>query len=151
MRDHQLDREATELLLQEVPTGFLASISPDGRPYVTPVHFVFIEGKIYVHGNPKGTKIDNLKRDPRVSFTVVADGGIIHGDEACETNTRFRSAIIQGEARMLSEPARALIVLDAFVQKYTPQHFGRELPPGKVKATGIIEVDILSATGKYYS
>ena len=35
-----------------------------------PVHFVYFDGKIFVHGLPKGQKIENIAADPRVSFCV---------------------------------------------------------------------------------
>ena len=151
MLEHQLESPETEKVLREVSTGYLATTGSDGFPYVTPVHFIFFEGRIFIHGNPNGTKIDNLKADPRGSFAAAAEEGLIHADEACNTNTRFRSALIKGKARVLTDPSRAPVILEEFVRKYTPQHLGKALPADALEITGIIEIDILSVTGKYFS
>ncbi|MDR2404785.1 MAG: pyridoxamine 5'-phosphate oxidase family protein [Deltaproteobacteria bacterium] len=151
MRDYQLERGKILELLKTSSTGHLATVGEDGYPYVTPVHFVYQDPFIFIHGNPKGTKIENLKENPKVSFELTKELGLLQADEACETNTRFESVIVKGVARVLAERDRAEGILMDFVRKYTPQHMDKALPVEKIKMTGIIEIKIEAITGKYYS
>jgi nitroimidazol reductase NimA-like FMN-containing flavoprotein (pyridoxamine 5'-phosphate oxidase superfamily) len=151
MRLYQLDAKRVEAVLREAPTGYLGTVGPDGYPYVTPVHFVWLEGKIYIHGNPKGTKIDNLRANPKVSLAIAIEGGLIHSDSGCDTNTRFESVIVKGDARVFADRDRAPQILEEFVAKYTPQHKDKPLDPKNVRMTGILEIEVAAVTGKYYS
>jgi nitroimidazol reductase NimA-like FMN-containing flavoprotein (pyridoxamine 5'-phosphate oxidase superfamily) len=129
----------------------MATIGEDGHPYVIPVHYVHSDGNIYIHGAMKGLKIDNILQNPRVSFEVTLEEGLIHADEPCDTNTKFKSVVIKGEARIVEDDSIKRKVLDLIVKKYTPRHAGKEFPDGAFQITGIIEIKILALTGKYYT
>ena len=70
----QLDeREAWEIL-RSAKRGVLSVAGDDGYPYGVWLN-PHIEGdRIYFHGAKEGHKIDALRQDARVSFTVI-DGG----------------------------------------------------------------------------
>lgn len=70
MKTHQLDRQQIDSLLDRAEVASLATINADGTPYVAPVHFLYQEGAVYVHGLPAGQKIDNIKANPAVCLTV---------------------------------------------------------------------------------
>ncbi|WP_291302629.1 pyridoxamine 5'-phosphate oxidase family protein [Desulfovibrio sp. MES5] len=151
MKKYPLSQEKIHDLLTVEPVGRLASTGADGFPYITPVHFVFMEGKIVIHGLAVGEKLANIKRDPRVCFEVERMLGLIHdAEKPCDTNTTYESVIIRGHATVVADTDVKLAVLDAFVRKYTPQHSGKSYPEAMVKMTGIIELSIQSCTGKYY-
>jgi nitroimidazol reductase NimA-like FMN-containing flavoprotein (pyridoxamine 5'-phosphate oxidase superfamily) len=151
MRDHQLTLQDSEAVLNKVSTGHLATLGQDGFPYVTPVHYVYADNHIYVHGALKGTKMNNIQSNPCVSFEVTQELGLIDADAPCNTNTRFQSVIVKGEARIVDDSALRQKVLDLIVKKYTPQHEGKEFPIGALKITGVIAIKILAITGKYYT
>ena len=68
MKEHPLSEEEISVLLLSQPVGNLGTISPDGFPYITPVHFVVIEAKIYIHGLCAGQKIDYLRANAKIGF-----------------------------------------------------------------------------------
>jgi nitroimidazol reductase NimA-like FMN-containing flavoprotein (pyridoxamine 5'-phosphate oxidase superfamily) len=151
MLHHQLGLQDSEAVLAKCSIGHMATISEDGYPYVIPVHYVHSDGKIYIHGASKGLKIDNINQNPRVSFEATLEEGLIQADEPCDTNTKFKSVVIKGEARTVENDSLKRKVLDLIVNKYTPQHSGKEFPSGAFDITGIIEIKILALTGKYYT
>ena len=57
--------------LNEQPVIRVATVSPDGRPQVTPVCHVVWRGKIYWASDFGAVKLKNLERNPRVA--LVAD------------------------------------------------------------------------------
>jgi nitroimidazol reductase NimA-like FMN-containing flavoprotein (pyridoxamine 5'-phosphate oxidase superfamily) len=76
--------------------------------------------------------------------------GLIDGEDACSTNTRFRSVVVLGRAVIIEDEARRQAVLEAFVLKYAPRHKGRAFPEGMLAATGVIGVEIGAVTGKFF-
>lgn len=152
MKTHQLPQSEVHALLDRSLTGTLSTIAPDGAPYSVPVHFVFLDSAIYFHGLPAGQKLDNLKTDPRVCFTVYEMRGLLldPDEKPCDTNTAYVSAVVQGTAKLLDIRVEKQRVLSAIVAKYTPQLAGRELPSNMVKGTAVVQISIEKMTGKYY-
>ena len=152
MKTHPLSQEQIDMLLSSATTGSLATLNSDGSPYVTPVHFLHSDGTIYLHGLPKGKKIDNIKADPRVSMTVYEmDSLLLDPDEKpCDTNTKYQSVIISGTAVLIDDMERKKEILGGIVGKYTPHLAHKELPDNMVKGTAVIKINIQEITGKYY-
>ncbi len=105
MKTHPLSEERLNDLLSRVQTGSLATLNADGTPYNTPVHFVHINECIYVHGLPKGQKIDNIIRDSKVGFTVYDMQELLFdaNGKPCDTNTKYESAIATGSAALVED------------------------------------------------
>lgn len=150
MKHHQLTDEQICSLLKTEKTGHLATLNPDGSPYVVPVHFVYSDERIYIHGLPKGQKIDNLTQDARVCFCVERMDGILLDERPCDVNTAYQSAVIKGHAKMISDMALKNTVLRHIIEKYTPSLAAAPLPEAAVRGTGVIEITIDEWTGKYF-
>jgi len=151
MKEHPLSAEEISALLLSQSVGNLGTVSSEGFPYVTPVHFVVLEGKIYIHGLCAGQKINYIKANPKIGFEVFKMNGLIHDPELpCDTNTDYQSVIIQGTAKVIGDDQLKIQVLDEVVKKYTPQHVGKSYPPAMLKATGVIEIIPIATTGKYF-
>lgn len=152
MKTHPLNQEQIDKLLLSAATGSLATLNSDGSPYVTPVHFIYTNDAIYLHGLPKGQKIDNIKADPRVSIAVYEMDSLLldPNEKPCDTNTKYESVIISGRALFIDDADHKKEVLKGIVQKYTPHLDQRELPDSMVKGTAVIKIEIQEITGKYY-
>lgn len=152
MKTHPLTEELIGRLLERTQTGSLATINADGTPYVTPMHFVYVQNTLYAHGLPKGQKISNLTNDPRVCFCVYQMDQLLldPNEKPCDTNTKYESVIMSGNATLLKDIDKKEMVLKQIVKKYTPHLADRELPANMVKGTAVIQIDITEITGKYY-
>lgn len=151
MKQHQLTKEEIDNVLNDGQVGRIASHNENGYPYVVPVHYVVYDEKIYIHGLIKGQKISNLIRSNKVGFEVDEMGEIIPDNEnPCDTNTAFRSVIILGTAKMIEDRLVKEKILQMIVEKYTPQLSHLSFPENMMKATGIIEIEPVEVTGKYY-
>ena len=75
IRQQLPDEEALEVL-KSARRGVLSVTGDDGWPYGVWLNPYYREadGRIYFHGAKEGHKIDALRRDARVSFTVIDDG-----------------------------------------------------------------------------
>ena len=153
MKTHPLSDDRLNDLLNRVETGSLATMNEDGTPYNTPVHFVYINSSIYVHGLPKGQKIDNIIRNSKVGFTAYDMQALLldENGKPCDTNTKYESIILSGNAMLVEDIQVKEDILKKVVEKYTPHLAGKELPAPMVKGTAVIQIDIMEMTGKYYS
>jgi len=75
-----LTPEAIEKL-EKQQTIWFGSVRPDGKPHLTPVWFVWHDGKLYVGIDPNSVKSRNLKKNPWVvlaledgSHPVICEG-----------------------------------------------------------------------------
>ncbi len=153
MKTHQLDIEQIEALLRTEQVGTIAVVGADGAPYVTPVHFLYADGQIHLHGLPKGQRMEAIQRDGRVSFNVYRMDRLLLDEEGkpCDTNTQYQSVIIQGEAALVTDPARKVQLLKGIVEKYTPQLADVALPENMVRGTAVVSIRIAQMTGKYWA
>lgn len=152
MKTHPLTEHQTSRLLQRAQTGSLVTLNPDGTPYSTPIHFVYYSGAIFVHGLPKGKKLDNIAHDSRVGFSVYEmDKLLLDPDgKPCDTNTKYESVIISGTAKLVDDIEEKRNVLKKIVEKYTPHLVNNEIPNNMVKGTAVIRIEVTEMTGKYY-
>ena len=152
MQTHPLTEQQINHLLQRAQTGSFATLNPDGTPYSTPIHFVYCGGAIFVHGLPKGKKLDNIAHDSRVGFSAYEMDELLLEPQGkpCNTNTKYESVIISGTAKLVDDIEEKRNVLKKIVEKYTPHLVNNEIPNNMVKGTAVIRIDVVEMTGKYY-
>ena len=144
-----------EAILTAARIGRMATVGPDGYPYVTPVNFVYDRACIYFHCALKGEKLDNIARDPRVCFEVDLPLAYIDLDAnpdggACKLHQFYHSVIIRGEARVLPDGEQKAAALNALVAKHEP---GRAFAPvdgamPACRACAVVEIKPRHMTGK---
>lgn len=152
MKKYQLSEEQIDRLLIDLPVASLATINTDATPYVTPVHFLYFNDCIYVHGLPVGKKIDNIKANPCVSLSVYKMGNFLFDSEEnpCDTNTEYESVILQGIASFVTDLDTKKMILNEIVKKYAPHLSSKTLPINMIEGTAVIKITIEQKTGKYY-
>jgi len=146
-------------VLTQADWGLLSMQGPDGWPYSVPMNFVFKDGKLYVHGAMTGKKLDLLKADTRVQFTVVQEYARIPSyatGPSCSSATQFfKSVMVRGRAELVLEPARKVEVFQALMTKYQPEGGYAPLDlldpraAAMLKATALIAIEPIETTGKF--
>ena len=149
--NHQMGSDGVSRLLERAKVAAIATVNEDGTPYVTPIHYVCLEGRIYFHGLGKGQKVENIAARPSVSMTVwEMDSLIIEGETPCNVNTGYESVVISGKATIVEDMVEKEAALKALVGKYVPQMGDRRMPEASVRNTAVVRVDLESVTGKAY-
>ncbi|MBE5775071.1 MAG: 5-nitroimidazole antibiotic resistance protein [Clostridiales bacterium] len=100
----QISLEECREVLRRATSGVLGLYGDDGYPYTVPISFVYEEGgdglgTIGFHCARTGHKIDAIRRDEKVSFTVIDRDEVV--PEA--RTTKFCSVIAFGRARILED------------------------------------------------
>ena len=107
---------------------------------------VYDEGHLYIHSAPMGHKIAALKANPKVSLCVI-EKDEIHPETL---TSYFRSVIVFGTARFVTDPKKKLAVLEKLVDKFAPDYRkeGEAEAHQKLAYVAIIDIAIEHITGK---
>ncbi len=139
-------RDEMEKLLREEEIGYLG-LSLDGKPYVVPLNYSYSEGKIFFHCGLKGKKLDSLKANPRVCFTVARQLGEVRehaGGNPCHVDSD--SVICYGRARMIEDLDERSKALNAFNRRFRPN--APDVAEERIRNCGVVEITICEMTGR---
>lgn len=144
---NKLSLEKTKQLLHNERRGILAVNGDEGYPYALPVNYYYdeINNKIYFHGAKVGHKVDALKTNDKICFTV-------YGHETIKEEKwapYVQSVILFGRCHLLEYNDQTMDKLKNFAMKYYPNE---KMVDDEIKATGkavqIYEITIEHLSGK---
>ncbi|MFU1793534.1 pyridoxamine 5'-phosphate oxidase family protein [Paenibacillus azoreducens] len=115
-----------EQFLSDMSFGFLGTVGEDGYPRVTPLNYVYHQGVFYFHGSRIGEKMEHLKANPRVSFSVADEFAVIPSyftdpHLACPATTYFKSVTASGRAVIVQDLAEKAGVFTLLMKKLQPE------------------------------
>jgi hypothetical protein len=96
--------------LEDADLAWLTTVRPDGRPHVTPLVFLWLDGSAFFVTGPEERKARNLEHNAHCILTTgsnVMDEGL--------------DIIVEGDAISVTDPVRRRMVSDAFGSKYLPR------------------------------
>ena len=144
----EMSREETIETLRNNTEGILATLNPDGSPHAIPMNYAYADNQIIMHCAKTGHKIDNIKQNNKVCFTVVGGYDLDKsGRAASGWNIYYRCVDIFGKATFIEEGTYEL--LEKFIAPFV-----KDLPdvpkmdPNAVRGTAVIVIDIEHMTGK---
>jgi nitroimidazol reductase NimA-like FMN-containing flavoprotein (pyridoxamine 5'-phosphate oxidase superfamily) len=139
-------RAEIEKVLQEEDTGYLG-LSMAGKPYVVPLNYHYVDGKVIFHCSFKGKKLDYIKANPNVCFAVGRQPGQVRehaGGDPCHVDSD--SVVCYGRARVLEDMAERNRALNAFNGRFRPG--ASELSMERVMKCCVVEISISEMTGR---
>jgi general stress protein 26 len=92
--------------LREAEVYWLSTVRPDGRPHVTPLLGIWLDGALYFCTGPDERKAKNLARNPRCVLTT-----------GCNRLAGL-DLVVEGQAAEVSGLAELRSVADTFESKY---------------------------------
>src|SRR5215510_4590851 len=144
---HARDDDWIRVFLQEARIGHIAS-SSDGQPFINPTMFWLDEEnhQIVFHSNVAGRIRSNIESNPKVSLEASELGKFLPSNVALEFSLQFRSVVIYGTARVVTDPDEARRLMYGLISKYFPkmtagQEF-REITDKELRATSIYVIQI---------
>ena len=147
------DDDWIRAFLKDSHIGHIAT-SIDGQPFINPTTFWYDEEnhQIVFHSNVAGRVRSNIEINPKVSLEASDLGKFLPSNVALEFSLQFRSVIVFGTARVVSDPAEARRLLYGLIGKYFPKMTAgkeyREITDKELRATSIYAIQIESWSGK---
>jgi len=122
------------------------SMVDNQKPYVVPLNYSYADGALYFHSAPEGRKVDILKKNPEVCFTIVSDYELVRAEKACSWTAEYRSVIGTGKTRILTEPEEKERGLAVFMGQYSGEDY--DFSGMSLDNLIVIRVDIETLVGK---
>ena len=139
------DTQEIESILHSAQICHLSMVD-DGKPYVVPINFGYEDNALYFHSASEGRKIDVLKQNPEVCFSVVARHEIVVSERACSWTAEFSSVTGTGKAEILNDREEVEKGLTILMQQYSDAEY--DFSDENLDGIVIIRVEIEEMTGK---
>ncbi|EOA56171.1 nitroimidazol reductase NimA-like FMN-containing flavoprotein (pyridoxamine 5'-phosphate oxidase superfamily) [Parabacteroides sp. PF5-5] len=149
-QDRLLDESGSIELLRTGEYGVLSmveSVDKEIGGYGIPLNYVW-DGNhsIYFHCAPEGYKLDCLKENPKVSFSVIGHTKVI----SHKFTTAYESIVVRGIVFMELTEKECMKALLLILDKYSPNNkeIGMKYAEKSFHRTNIIRLDIIEVSGK---
>ena len=145
----EYDRERVYAILDEAlvcHVGFIA----DGQPVVIPTGYGRIADVLYLHGSAASRMLRTLSEGVDVCVTVTLVDGLVLARSAFHHSFNYRSVVVFGRARMVTDREEKLAALRAFTEHVIAGRWNevREPNDGELKATTVLALPLSEASAK---
>jgi nitroimidazol reductase NimA-like FMN-containing flavoprotein (pyridoxamine 5'-phosphate oxidase superfamily) len=125
-------------------------ITVDGQPYVLPTTHARIDDRLYIHGSVASRLLKSMKEGIAVCVTVTLIDGLVLARSAFHHSMNYRSAVILGVAREVTDEVEKRAAFDAFVNHVVPGRTAdvRAADAQELKATSVLCLTITEASAK---
>ncbi len=129
--------------------GRLATCDAAGQPYISPLNYLFHQGKIYFHSQKSGRKLCNIAENSRVCFEVSAAAKIdVSDDRACACATRYTSVLTFGVARVLTDNREKAELLNLLTEKFAAGKAFQPVSEKNAAGCAVVEIAVEQISGK---
>jgi uncharacterized protein len=131
-----------EKIIQEAKICHLALVDNDA-PYVVPMNFGWEKGYLYLHSANHGRKIEILKNNNLVSFSIV---GKMEVTDKSSCKIAYRSVSGSGRAHIVTTVEEKVLGIRAVMRQILGEEF--EFPLKSLDRTTVFRIEILEIKGK---
>lgn len=146
------DKETVHGILD---SALLASVGfvQDGQPVVVPMLYGREGETIFLHGARKARVIRLLEATTTACLNVTHVDGLVYARSAFNSSMNYRSATVFGTPRLIEDADEKLRALRIISESTMPGRWDevRDSHENEVKMTGVIALDIESASAKISS
>ena len=145
--ERAVPEEAAEIL----SNGLVAHVGliEDGLPFVIPLSYHFDSerpDRLYLHGSIRSRAMENLASGVPVCVTVTLTDGLVYSRKAMNHSMNYRSVVLFGTAREVTDHDEKFALFDQMVQRYFPDRLlERDYnppPASDLGVTALVEVEI---------
>jgi nitroimidazol reductase NimA-like FMN-containing flavoprotein (pyridoxamine 5'-phosphate oxidase superfamily) len=143
------EREAVFAILD---AGFVCHVgfTVEGQPYVIPTNYGRSGDTLYLHGSAASRMLRTLSEGVPVSVTVTHVDGLVLARSAFHHSVNYRSVVILGTARLVTDPAEKMEALRVFTEHVMKGRWDdvRQPTEQELKATTVLALPIEEVSAK---
>src|SRR6185369_2193400 len=145
----EYDRARVYAILDEAFTCHVGFVV-DGRPVVIPTGYGRMKDVLYIHGSAASHMLRTLSGGIDVCVTVTLIDGLVLARSAFHHSFNYRSVVVFGKARVVTETAEKMAALRAFTEHVIPGRWDevREPNESELKATTVLALPLREASAK---
>ena len=137
------DLETIEQIIRKATICHL-SLVDDDEPYVVPVNFGYERDVIYFHSALEGQKVEIIKKNNKVCFSVIGNEEIEYNGDRCKV--KYRSVIGTGRAHILEKNKEKVHGLQSIMRHCIGYEYS--FAEDRLDLTLVVRIDIDSMKGK---
>ena len=142
-------RDAVKAILDEALVAHVG-FAHEGQPFVIPTLHARLGEEVYVHGSSASRTLRAVGAAIPVCVTVTLLDGMVFARSMFEMSVNYRSVVILGEARAVTDPEEKLRALHAFSEQVLPGRWQQARQPNRkeLKATAVLALSLDEASAK---
>ena len=143
------DRAAIDAILDEALICHIGFVH-DGQPYVIPTIHTRDGDRLYLHGSPGSRMLRDVKQGIDICVTATLLDGLVLARSVYHHSMNYRSAVVLGRAREISDRAEKLHAMQCVVEHVVRGRWGEARTPseGELDGTTILAVSLDEASAK---
>jgi len=143
------ERDAVKAILDEALVAHVGFVH-DGAPLVIPTLHARLGEELYIHGSSASRTLRTLAGTVPVCITVTLLDGMVFARSMFEMSVNYRSVVVVGEARPVTDPEEKLRALEAFSEQVLPGRWADARQPTRkeLKATAVLALSLDEASAK---
>ena len=143
------DRETIYRILDEAFVCHIGFIV-DEQPFVIPTSYARVGDNLLIHGSAASRMLRALAWEKDVCVTVTLIDGLVLARSAFHHSINYRSVMIFGKAKLITDEAEKLNALKAFTEQIIPDRWSEVRPPNasELKATMVLTLPLQEASAK---
>ena len=144
------DPEVIRAIVDAAPICHLGLTDADGRPLVIPTIHARVDDLLYIHGSVASRTIRRLAEGIDVCCTVTLVDGIVVARSAFWSSMNYRSVMVFGRSRLVTDPEELDLALGAIVDRMIPGRTAEVRPSTdlELRATRVIAIPLEEASAK---
>ncbi len=153
MRRSDREIKTNDDLIDILDAGKIIQIAfIDGdEPYIVTLNYGYIRNdeklRLYFHSANEGRKIECIKNNPKVCFTIAVCDPFVRGEKACSYGMKYRSIVGYGTMRIVESSEERISGLNILMKQYTGKD-SWDYDDEMVKKTTVSCLEVESISGK---
>ena len=146
-KKNEISQDEAKNLLRSSRRGVLAVNGDEGYPYAIPINYLYDEenNKIIFHGAKAGHKVDSIKKNDKICFTVFGNETFTEENWA----PYLQSVVVFGRCRLVENRDDTVSLVKKFARKYYPnEDMVNEEIANSGKGVQMFEIKIEHLSGK---
>ena len=143
------DKAQVHAILDE---GFLCHVgfAVDSQPYVIPTGYARVGDQIYIHGSAASRMLRTLDQGVDVCLTVTLLDGFVLARSAFHHSMNYRSVVVLGKARLVTDTGEKLLALSSFTNHILPGRWDEVRQPTEqeLKSTSVLALPLDEVSAK---
>ena len=144
------DRTIVNEILDEALICHVGFLDTEDLPVAIPTIHARVGDVIYLHGSSASRMLRMIRRGQQVSLTTTLVDGIVLAKSQFHHSLNYRSAVVFGTAREVTDPDEKKLALKAIVEHLVAGRWEDSRPANELelKGTAVVAVDIEQASAK---
>ncbi|HEX4421429.1 MAG TPA: pyridoxamine 5'-phosphate oxidase family protein [Kofleriaceae bacterium] len=152
---HRLPKRASydpAVVFAILDAGLVAHVAfvHDGHPFVIPTTYVRKDRELMIHGSAASRMLEVGAEGAALSVCVTLLDGLVYARSAFHHSMNYRSVVVLGRARDVTDEAEKRGFLDALVERVAPGRASLVRCPSaqELRATRVLAIPIEEASAK---